>query len=94
MKTTIWADTALQDFAAIDDWYAGKDVDFANRVAIAAVQAARRLAEFPEIGEQIGADLRKWTVPGTDYRLIYRVDGHAVRILRVRHAREDWRGLP
>jgi toxin ParE1/3/4 len=91
MRTTIWSDAALQDFAAIDDWYADRNVEFANRVAIAAVQAARRLAEYPQIGEDIGNGMRKWAVTGSDYRLIYRVDANAIQILRIRHAREDWR---
>jgi toxin ParE1/3/4 len=91
MRTTIWSDAALQDFASIDDWYADRNVEFANRVAIAAVQAARRLAEYPQIGEDIGNGMRKWAVTGSDYRLIYRVDAHAIQILRIRHAREDWR---
>lgn len=91
MRAIVWADAALQDFAAIDDWYASKDVDYANHIAIVAVQAARRLVEFPNIGEAIDGTLRRWSTPGTDYRLIYRIDADAVLILRVRHGREDWR---
>ena len=94
MKRVIWADSALIDLARIDDWYADRNPDFAALVGDAAVAAGRFLLDFPNAGSAFeGQYLRKWPVPGTDYRLFYRPIRTGIEIVRIRHAREDWRDV-
>ncbi len=92
MKTVSWADAAKQDLANIDDWYQQRDPDFADKVGDSAIAAARLITEFPHAGAALdGTHVRKWNIAGTDYRLIYLITDKQVEIVRVRHARENWR---
>lgn len=92
MRTISWADAAKQDLANIDDWFEHRDPEFADRVGSAAIAAARLITEFPHAGAALdGTQVRKWTIAGTDYRLIYLVTDNYVEIVRVRHARDNWR---
>ena len=51
------------------------------------------LQQHPQAGQVIDdAGLRKWRVAGTPYILLYRDAGTALRIVRVMHAAQDWRG--
>lgn len=92
MRTIAWADAAKQDLANIDDWYQQRDPDFADKVGDSAIAAARIITEFPQAGAALdGTPVRKWNIAGTDYRLIYLITDKQVEIVRVRHARENWR---
>lgn len=92
MKAIIWADQALQDLADIDDWFEHVAPEFAERVGSSAIAAGRFIAEHPGIGQVVGNDgERKWRVKGTDYKIFYQVTATTVEILRLRHAREDWK---
>ncbi len=92
MRSILWADAAKLDLANIDDWYAGRDPDFADKVGDAALAAARLIVEFSKAGSALdGTQVRKWKIADTDYRLIYLLTGNQVEIVRVRHARENWR---
>ncbi len=94
MRKIIWADSALQDLARIDDWYAVAAPDFANEAGKAAIAAARFLVQYPFAGSPFKGDLRKWKVADTHYRLFYIVDDQTLEIVRLRHAREDWQSEP
>ncbi len=86
-----WAQMARADLKRIDDRYLELDPDFADRVLRSCVAGARTLADAPKLGAEIGAGpRRKWRVRGTPYILIYRPLGARLKILRVRHARENW----
>jgi toxin ParE1/3/4 len=89
MRHVLWAGDALRDLDQIDDWYAERDPDFADRVGDRVLNAAGFLIKFPFAGPVYYGKVRKWPVPNTDYRLLYRVTDTAVEIVRVRHARED-----
>jgi toxin ParE1/3/4 len=89
MTTVRWTRRALLDLDHIDDWYAERDPDFADRVGDDALSAAKFLTQFPFAGPVYKANIRKWPVPGTDYRLLYRVHQDEIEIVRVRHSRED-----
>jgi toxin ParE1/3/4 len=53
--------------------------------------AASRLIDFPNSGRPGRvAGTRELVVPGAPYILPYRIDGDAVRILRVIHAARLW----
>lgn len=91
----VWAPSARSDLARIDLYYSGLDLDFANRTARNAVAAAKFLQENPYAGPKVeGTAYRKWHVPESPFLLIYRAEKGSVRILRVRHAREDWQTTP
>ena len=87
----VWAPSARSDLARIDLYYSELDLEFANRTARNAVAAAKFLHANPHAGPKIdGTAYRKWPVPETPFLLIYRPEKGTIRVLRVRHAREDW----
>jgi toxin ParE1/3/4 len=91
----VWARSALADLAHIDEYYSRLDPEYANRTARGAVAAARFLLANPFAGPKVeGTAYRKWPVADTPYLLIYRPERGALRVVRVRHAREDWRPAP
>ncbi|WP_338426470.1 type II toxin-antitoxin system RelE/ParE family toxin [Sphingopyxis kveilinensis] len=91
----IWTTSARIDLARIDDYYCGLDLEFANRIARNAVAAAHFLVENPFAGPIVtGTSYRKWRVENSPFLLFYRIEKAAVRIVRVRHVREDWRPMP
>jgi plasmid stabilization system protein ParE len=91
MRRAQWTIDARQDLAAIDDYYFDLNPEHTLRVGRAAIAAARFLAERPEAGPSLTADARKWRVRGTDYVLIYRPVKQGIEVLRVHHARQNWR---
>ncbi len=91
MSRARWAPKAQADLARIDEFNAKHDPEFADRVGRAAIAAGEFLAEFPSAGPLVDGDDRKWTVPHTDYVLIYRIAKHGVDIVRAYHGRENWR---
>jgi plasmid stabilization system protein ParE len=91
MKRSYWTIEARQDLAAIDDYYFTLNPDHALRVGRAAIAAARFLAERPEAGPVLVEGARKWRVRGTDYILIYRPVSQGIEVLRVYHAKQNWR---
>jgi len=94
-STIIWTKRARQDLARIDDHYSGLDLEFANRAARNAVAAARFLLENPFAGPAVkGTSYRKWRVADSPFLLFYRVEKTTIRIVRVRHYREDWHPSP
>lgn len=92
MRTVFWADAAKQDLANIDDWFEHCNPEYADKVGRAAIAAARLIVEFPHAGAALdGTEVRKWNIAGTDYRLVYLIKESQVEIVRIRHARENWR---
>jgi plasmid stabilization system protein ParE len=91
MKRAVWTRPAQDDFARIDDHYQQVSPDFADRLGLAALRAARFLAEHANAGSPLALGTRKWRIGRHDYVLIYRVVDAGVEILRMRHLREDWR---
>ena len=55
-----------------------------------AIRAGLFLADYPQAGEEVAPDHRRWRVPRTRYILIYRLVPDGVEVLRVRHERENW----
>ncbi len=91
MTKVVWSPEAQADLASIDDQLFLENPDFADRVAIASVQSARFLLDWPFAGPMVGEqDYRKWRVKRTPYIFIYRPADGDVHILRVYHERQDW----
>ena len=86
-----WTPKAAQDLDSAVDYIALDKPDAAVHVANRIYEQVMNLAKMPEIG-RVGA------VPGTreiifhpwPYIAVYRVEHEAVRILRIRHASQDW----
>jgi len=91
MRRSQWTIEARQDLAAIDDYYLDLNPEHATRVGRAAVAAAGLLAERPQAGPVLADDVRKWSVRGTDYVLIYRPTRGGIEVLRVYPAKQNWR---
>ncbi len=91
MKRAIWSAAALADFDALDRYYAEYSTDHAFRVGNLAIGAGKLLAENPLMGPVVEGDLRKWTVRGTDYIILYRPTETGVDIARLIDARRNWR---
>jgi plasmid stabilization system protein ParE len=91
-SSIIWTTNARLDLAHIDDYYAELDLEFANRTARNAVAAGKFLLQNPFAGPVVeGTSYRKWRVPDSPFLLFYRVERASIRVMRVRHYREDWR---
>ncbi|WP_231728089.1 type II toxin-antitoxin system RelE/ParE family toxin [Sphingopyxis sp. H050] len=91
----IWTTSARIDLARIDDYYSALDLEFADRAARNAVAAAHFLVENPFAGPIVdGTSYRKWRVTNSPFLLFYRIEKAAIRIVRIRHYREDWQTLP
>ncbi|HKX23403.1 MAG TPA: type II toxin-antitoxin system RelE/ParE family toxin [Rhizorhapis sp.] len=87
-----WSRLAQADLAQIDEYYQAGDPDFADLIGHEAIRAARFLLANPDAGVRTGlGEVRKWPVPNTPYLLFYRRDGSDIRILRVRHNRQNWK---
>lgn len=92
MRSVIWTRPAQRDLNKIDDHYVDFAPEYADRVSRMAVKSAQQLIKFPHLGPPVGEDgVRKWGVKRTNFLLLYRVTNSAIEILRVRHAREDWK---
>ena len=94
MSQARWTTPARGDLAAVDDYYRELSPAYSLRVGRAALAAGRFLAEFPEAGPAFDGDRRKWRVRATEYVLLYRAVPGGVEILRLEHARRDWRPRP
>jgi toxin ParE1/3/4 len=91
MKRARWTPSAQRDLAALDDESSELSPAYAYRIGRAALAAARFLAENPGAGPVLDGKIRKWRVRGADYVLLYRVAADGVEIVRLHHARRDWR---
>ena len=91
MKRAQWTKPAQADFARIDDFYDRLAPDFAVRLGAAALKTARFLSDNPRAGSVVEDEVRKWRISSFDYVLLYRIVADGVEILRMHHARENWR---
>ncbi len=82
---------AQDDLRAAYSYYADRNHAGADRVVGTILKAANGLARFPLIG-------RQGTVPGTrervvtryPYRIVYRIAGETVEVLRILHTAQRW----
>jgi plasmid stabilization system protein ParE len=92
MRRVEWAGSAEWDLQAIDDYWCTYGTERADEILEAIRRAGDFLAGLPEAGPTLeGREARKWRVAGTYYVLIYRLVPDGIQVLRVQHAREDWR---
>jgi toxin ParE1/3/4 len=90
--TIIWSPLALERVQSIASYYAVYSHEKALRWFHGVFDSVDRLEDFPESGRMVPelnrVDIRE--ILFDDHRVIYRVDLENIRILPVRHARQDW----
>ncbi len=91
MTKAEWTRPAQDDLDALDDEFSQLSPDYAYRVGSAALAAGRFLANHPGAGPVLDGAVRKWLVRKTDYVILYRETKSGVEILRLHHAKRDWR---
>ena len=93
MAQVTWAPVALKDVEAIAEYVARDSVDQAALMVARFVEAADRLAEFPESGRlipEMGNPHCREIIVGS-YRVMYRLEGDQVWITGIVHGARDWR---
>jgi toxin ParE1/3/4 len=88
------AESAVQDIEAIRTWYADQQIpEIGERLVAQIFSAVERLADFPMSGRIVpefgSVHLREIILP--PFRIVYRVDKGAVRIVRVWRSEQDIR---
>ncbi len=89
MTRTIWSASALADLGDIDRYFQDHSPDFARRVGASAIDSARLLADNPYLGPAFAGEIRKWSIRGTEYFILYRPIPGGIDIIRVMHARRE-----
>lgn len=92
MTKILWSRLAVQDLDSIADHYADIAPDFTVRIEDALLAAADFLRDAPGAGSVFGsAGVRKWSLARLPYVILYRSDATGIAILRIHHARQNWR---
>jgi toxin ParE1/3/4 len=95
MSRVVWTPLASGDLEAIDDYLADHSIETAEEVAAKIESAASFLLDVPHAGTPLDSQkARKWRVSGTPYLLVYRPVTDDIEVLRVYHARQNWREEP
>lgn len=96
MKRVIWAEAAINDLHAIEDYLTDTySSAFARHVIKSLIAAANWLLRHPHGGERLAFDgWRKWRPRKSRHVLVYRIVDDGIEVLRVRHERNDWRPVP
>ena len=85
----IWSASALADLDEVDCYLRDYSPDQARRFVGMAIAAVRLLADNPHLGPVARGDLRKWSIRGTEYLILYRPMPDGVNIVRLMHAKQD-----
>ena len=93
MAKVIWAPAALNDLDAIAEYIARDSPDRSALFVARLIEATEPLADFPESGRLIpeldDPSWREVIVGG--YRIMYRLERHAVWISAIVHGARQWR---
>jgi plasmid stabilization system protein ParE len=89
-----FAPGAIRDVEGAVDWFYDRGgPDVARRMAVATVEAARRIVERPLMGharpDVLPAPFRFWAVSGFPYLLVYDASAAPPKVLRVLHTSRD-----
>ncbi|MDQ2829371.1 MAG: type II toxin-antitoxin system RelE/ParE family toxin [Chloroflexota bacterium] len=86
-----WSNRAQEDMAHIVAYIAEDNPDAAERMEERIYRATALLTEQPGIGRSGHVDgTRELVIGGTSYIVPYRVRSHAVEIVAVMHAAQQW----
>lgn len=92
-REVVWARPALRDLQEIYRHIAQDDLREAERFGHHLIETSQTLEEFSERGRAVpdlDADLGLRELIVGQYRMVYRVRSHSVRILRILHSRRDF----
>lgn len=85
-----WSSEASRDRANIRSYIAEDNVEAALRMDELLGKAAAQLADFPNLGRSGRVPGTREVIPHRSYRLVYRVEGDTVAIVRVIHTSRRW----
>ncbi len=89
--TVILSPSARNDLAGVYEYYAERNYEYTERVARAILLACEGIAQFPLMGKQGSLEgTRERFMSRSPYRLVYRITGDDIIILRVMHTRQQW----
>ena len=89
MTRAIWSASALADLDEIDRYFRDYSPEQARRIGGMAITAVRMLAGNPYLDPLIEGDLRKWSIRGIEYVILYRPMSDGIDVVRLMHARQD-----
>lgn len=82
---------AEEDITAIYAYYAERGPDLAGRVSRAIIGAIDGIVDFPLLGrEGKVSGTRERIMTRYPYRIVYRLVGEQIFIVRVPHQQQDW----
>ncbi|MBU1348343.1 MAG: type II toxin-antitoxin system RelE/ParE family toxin [Alphaproteobacteria bacterium] len=90
MLPVIWNTRARADLTGLAHYIAARNPDAAQRIKALLERAAERLGDHPYLHRVGRNESTRESVVHPNYVMVYRVDGDAVRILRVLHARQRY----
>ena len=96
VRKVVWRNEALRDVESIKDYIAQHSPANAEKVVASFDQAADRLVDFPFSARMVPEfqDPTRRETFVYQWRLMYRVEGDCVRILRVVHGRRLLTNVP
>jgi toxin ParE1/3/4 len=86
---SVWislAESAVRDLEAIRDWYVGQSAaEVGHRLIREILASLDQLEEFPESGRVVPEFDQPWLreLVRPPFRVVYRVDGERVRVVRI-----------
>ncbi len=87
----IYAPSAEADLDEIFDYIAIENQRAAEEVILRIEQTLVLVSNFPEMGRPgIVAETREFSIPNLSYRIVYRLEDDAVRVLNVIHTSRQW----
>jgi len=89
MSNVIWAQTALDDLAAIKEYIARDSIYYADKFVDDAFDATDNLENFPEMGRVVPErnDPSVREIIFGSYRIMYKVDGNNCYITTIIHGK-------
>lgn len=89
-----WTEPAISDLTALRDYIARDSEANAGRFVGRLIQSVEKLSTFPQMGRRVpeAEDEAIREVLFQSYRILYRLDPGAIRILTVLHGKQDLAG--
>ena len=82
---------AEQDLTDIRNYIAEHNAPAADQVIARILQSIRYLSYAPRLGRPgIVPGTRELSIPGLNYKVVYRIDDDVIEILTVVHTRRQW----
>jgi toxin ParE1/3/4 len=87
----VWLELAIFDLHQVREFIRLDNPPAAEKAGIQIESTILNLARFPDMGRAgRRPQTRELMIPGLPYRVVYRVRGDTVQILRVYHTKRRW----